>query len=825
MRKIVMVNWKTVLLILGYSILSLDLFCQTLPAGFQIETVIDDIEYPAGMVHDHEVSYVWELNGIIWPVIDGEKNSEPLLDLSDEVGFWKDHGLLSVALHPSFSENGWIYLLYVVDRHHLLNFGTSSYDPEVDQYEEATIGRVARYTVKIDDRTQIVVDSRVILIGDTKENGIPIPTISHGLGTLCFGEDGSLLISVGDGNSPGSDYNGTGELPSFGYDDQALADGILKPDENVGAFRSQHLNTLCGKVLRINPETGGAYESNPFFDPSRPDEPISKVWALGFRNPFRMSLIPNTGSTDPALGDPGSIIIGDVGDWSWEEINIINESGLNFGWPIFQGPEYYYLFENNFTADPEHPLDFPCGNFSFYTFQDLIVQPREFHDEQWTHPCGGQISTDIRTFAHERPVLAYANNIIASGSFAPEDSVVMPGFNLDGSAALIGVSSSEANIIGAEEFTGSSSVAGVFYTGESFPEEYHGIYLQADFSGWFKAFRFSESYELTALENWSNSIGNVVHISENPFDGSVYLATLFPGEIKRISFAGNLSPVIIVSPDTIIGNSPLSVFFDASETYDPEGDAITFDWDFDDGTLASGPLANHTFISEDGLPKSFRTVLTVTDSYGNSRQKTILVAVENTPPKAEIVSFSEDFLYSIYSPTSLNLVGDISDMENEVDELEIRWDIYLHHNSHFHLERTFFEEEALALIQPLGCGIETFWYRFDLTVTDPQGLTTKTSKEIFPDCDGSGGYQNDVLIFPNPTQNRFQMNYPSDPGNEVTLRIFNYSGILIRSEIYIPQAGEISRSFGTNNISSGTYVVELRGPNWVKRGSLVIIKL
>jgi len=537
-----------------------------------------------------------------------------------------------------------------------------------------------------------------------------------------------------------------------------------------------------------------------------------------------MSLIPNTGSEDPSLGDPGSIVIGDVGDWSWEEINVISEPGLNFGWPIFQGPEYYYLFQNKFTEDPEQPLESPCGSLSNYAFQDLIVQPRELHDEQWIHPCGGQISASVTTFIHERPVVAYVNNIIASSTFSPEDSVVIPGFDLDGAAALIGVSSTEANINGAEEFVGSSSVAGVFYSGNSFPQEYHGIYLQADFTGWFKAFRFNESFELTALQNWSNSMGNVVHISENPFDGSVYLATLFPGEIKRISFAGNLSPVIEVSSDTIYGTSPLTVVFDASESFDPDGDEIEFFWDFDDGNSATGSVTEHTFTSEDGLPKSFRTTITVTDSTGNSSEKIVLVSVANTPPQAEIISFSEDFLYSVSAPTSLSLKGEIVDLENVNSELEIRWDMYLHHNTHFHLERTFFEEESVVLVQPLGCGIETFWYRFDLTVTDPQGLMTKVSKEIFPDCDGSGGYEDEISLFPNPTQSRFQVSYPSNPGGQLTMNIYNYRGELVGSEIYLPLPGETSKSFGTEKISSGRYIIELRSSNWIKRGSLVVIK-
>lgn len=798
---------------------------QELPLGFQIETVFDGLGFPAGMVHEQEVSYIWELNGLVWPVLNDELGNEPLLDLTEEVALWNDHGLLSVALDPYFNENGYIYLMYVVDRHHLLYFGSEDYNPDEDLYEEATIGRLVRYTVDLNNKSRILEGSRFVLIGETKETGIPIVTISHGLGTICFGNDGSLLLSVGDSNSPGSDYNGTGELPSLGYDNQALADGILKPDENLGAFRSQYLNSYCGKVLRINPESGAAYESNPFYDPSRPDAPISKVWALGFRNPFRMSLIPGTGSENPDLGDPGSIIIGDVGDWTWEEVNIISEPGLNFGWPIFQGPEYYYLFQGNFTEDPLNPLDFPCNGRSSYTFQDLIVQPRENHDEQWEHPCGGNLPNDIRTFVHERPVLAYANDIIASGEFAPQDSVVIPGFDAAGNSSLIGITSEESNVLSSGDFTGSSSVAGVFYTGDSFPEEYSDVYLQADFTGWFKMFRFDAFYELTEIQDWSNAIGNVVHISQNPTDGAVYLATLFPGQIKRITYAGNLAPVIEVTPDTIFGNGPLLVNFDASESFDREGDPIEFSWDFGDGSTGEGEMVQHTFFSADGEPKSYEVELTVTDSAGNSKEQLILVSVDNSPPQAEISSFSIDFKYNINEPTLLNLEGDISDFESEFEDLTVKWEMFLHHNTHFHLERTFTEETAVVTVQPLGCGIETFWYRFDLTVTDPEGLVTKVSKEIFPDCDGTGGFRDEVFLFPNPSQGRFQLNYPAGPGGQVTMNIYNDLGVLISTRVYTPLPGETSKSFSVDGIASGRYVVELSSPNWVKTGSLIISKM
>jgi glucose/arabinose dehydrogenase/PKD repeat protein len=815
---------KSILLMFGFALSAIGLTAQSFPEGFQLETVISDVNYPAGMVHEQGISYIWELNGLVWPVVNGVKAADPLIDLREEVGFWNDHGLLSVALDPDFIENGRIYLLYVVDRYHLYQANSPDYDPEANTYEEATIGRVVRYTVDTDSYTSLTADSRVVLIGQTPEEGIPITTISHGLGTLLFGRDKSLLISVGDGNAPGSDYNGTGALPGFGYDDQALADGILKEGENVGAFRSQYLNSYCGKVLRVNPETGDAYPSNPFFDPERPHESISKVWALGFRNPFRMCLVPGTGSEDPADGNPGSIVIGDVGDWTWEEINIITDPGQNFGWPIFQGPEYYYLFEQKFTPDFESPLDEPCSGLSFYRFQDLIVQPRASHDETWAHPCGGTIPNDVRRFVHERPVVAYANDLIAGSDFAPEDSAVVPGFSADGSSIMIGLTDEDSGVESGSDFTGISSVAGVFYGGSSFPEEYVNRYFQADFSGWFRAFSFDDEYRLKGVENWSESIGNVVHISENPNDGSLYLASLFPGAIKRLTFAGNLAPVIVLTEDTLFGTDPLTVEFDASQTYDPEDDEMVFEWDFDDGSsTATGAVVSHTFTSEGGAPRSFEVELTVTDSVGNSRAKTILVSVNNTPPTAEISGFADDYLYPIDQPSSLELIAQVWDAESAVEELDIRWDVYLHHNTHFHLEQSFFEPVREITIQPLGCGIETFWYRFDLTVSDPFGLTVKKSREIFPNCDGSS-FVGEPGIIPNPTPNRFTITYPAAPASgQVILRFYKPDGTLVREDFFIAEEGEASRAFTTSGLTSGVYIIELDGGSWKMTEKLVVI--
>lgn len=464
-----------------------------------------------------------------------------------------------------------------------------------------------------------------------------------------------------------------------------------------------------------------------------------------------MSLMPNTGSNNPDDANPGNIIIGDVGDWSWEEINLCTGPGQNFGWPIFQGPLAYYHFNDpdDNTYNQDYPLQAGCGQ-DFLYFQDLIVPPKEDHNEVWLHPCGGTISeNEAIRFVHENPLLAYKNYL------DPPDETVVPIFNENGESSFVSVTNPELNIEGAEDFAGISSIGGVFYSGSSFPEEYNNAYFQADFSGWFRVFHFNEFNEVTKMEHWDNDIGNIVHISFNPNDESIYLTGLFPGEIKRISFAGNLKPVIEVTPDTTFGPSPLWVDFDASASYDPEGTVLSFEWDFGDGNIASGATPSHNFVAENDDPESFQVQLTVTDADGKFSTKTLLVSLNNTPPQASITGFEEGYLYPIVGLSSLNLEAEIFDNESALEDLDIEWKVYLHHNTHFHLESIHTNIQQNTTIQPVGCGIETFWYRIDVKVTDPQGLQTYLSREIFPDCNDTSASsielsQKVLSIFPNP---------------------------------------------------------------------------
>lgn len=312
----------------------------------------------------------WERSGIVWMIDrDGSRAGTPVLDIHDEVGAWRDFGLLGLAVHPSFPAVPDIFLVYIVDRHHLLHFGTPAYDPAANDYYSATIGRITRYSLDpADDFRRVIPGSRTVLLGDGPSTGLPICHQSHSIGGILFGEDGTLLVSMGD--SASYEAIDIGGQVSGGYVNQALADGIIRAKEDVGCFRSQVVDSLCGKVLRLDPSTGAGVPGNPWFDPASPGSARSRVWALGLRNPFRMALVPGSGSHDPADARPGTLLIGDVGWVIWEEIEVCSAPGQNFGWPVFEGNNFHdeYSSADTVNLDAQVP---GCGPVPF---RDLIRQ-------------------------------------------------------------------------------------------------------------------------------------------------------------------------------------------------------------------------------------------------------------------------------------------------------------------------------------------------------------------------------------------------------------------------------------------------------------------
>jgi glucose/arabinose dehydrogenase len=223
--------------------------------------------------------FVVEQGGTIRIVSNGTIVSTPFLDISAKVTFSGEMGLLGLAFHHNFAQNG----LFYVD-----------YDRTVGSQVQTII---AEYSVSSTDGNRADPASERILLT------IDQPFTNHKGGQLAFGPDGYLYIAMGDGGSGGDPFG-----------------------------NGQNLQTLLGKVLRIDVDrVSGAL---PYAIP--PDNPfasgggLAEIWAYGLRNPWRFSF-------DRASG---RLFCGDVGENAYEEIDILQKGG-NFGWNIMEGMHCY----------------------------------------------------------------------------------------------------------------------------------------------------------------------------------------------------------------------------------------------------------------------------------------------------------------------------------------------------------------------------------------------------------------------------------------------------------------------------------------------------
>ena len=427
---------------------------------------------------------------------------------------------------------------------------SNGYNAATNEYFNATIGRVTRYTTTTSGSNLVAVaSSRKILLGESKSTGIPILHESHGVGGLVFAADGTLLITAGDGASYNIEDGGS---ISHTYYAQALTDGIIRTQENVGAFRSQMLNSHNGKLLRISPVTGDGIASNPFYDASAPRSAKSRVWALGFRNPFRVSVKPGTGSANPLTGDIGEVFVGDVGWNLWEELNIVKAPGTNFGWPLYEGHTAqtgYTAFE---TQNGDEPNTFgTCSGRANYRFKDLLRQDNAAGDKSVYNPCNSSqlIGTNNR-YIHARPAIDWRHG---------QDIARVGKFNTSGVATNPTIGTAESNVVGTP-FRGNCSAGGAWYTGTNgtFPAEYKNTFFALDYGGnWIRRLSLDFTDVVTRVDNFASSAGAVVCIAENPLDGTIATVDIGGNTVKKITYGGNQPPVAKLSANIRFGSSPL----------------------------------------------------------------------------------------------------------------------------------------------------------------------------------------------------------------------------------------------------------------------------
>ena len=679
---------------------------------------------------DNGRGYVVERHGLVWALDeDGHKFAHPMVDIREEVVMFGDHGLLGFALDPRFESNHYVYLLYVVDRHHLMSYGTPDYDPETTIIEQATIGRITRYTADAaSDYTTVDPESRKILLGKGPTDGFPVLMASHGVGSLAFGTDGTLMASCGDAGSFLSNDKGSAPETFF---EQALEDGIIRPKENVGSYRAQLVDCLNGKLIRIDPETGEGLPSNPFFDPEDPNSAASKVWALGLRQPYRFIHKPGTGSHNPEDGNPGVFYIGDVGGGAWEELSIADTAGMNFGWPIFEGHEYHWGFHDHMTvnADEPNPLSGDGCEQPYFSFLTLIQQPLRDETPFFANPCDPEehIPSTNRYFVHDLPAMSWSNE-----KYNKPTRATITSWNPDGTMLPIDLEHEDSYVDGAN-FEGSSSIPGCFYSGDAYPEEYRDKLFLCDFTGWIRIMDFEGDSRPIAVDSLHTDVRRIVCTTQNPADGLVYHVNQF-NKIYRIHYGGNSAPRPEIRADKLYGPGPLEVAFDGGYSTDPNDDPLNYHWDFGDGMSSDEITPVHVFAGDNGNPKAYEVVLTVTDTAGASRETSVTISVDNTPPVVDITSIDDGALYSMSGINSFPLIADVRDDEHSEDQLAYAWQVFLHHNDHYHPEFPIEEKESHISLSPAGCGDEQYWYRVALTVTDGAGLSTTDEVELFPYC-------------------------------------------------------------------------------------------
>lgn len=698
-----------------------------LPPGFFDETIAGPWSNPVGLTFAPDGRMVvWSKDGRLWVTdADGTTHASPVLDIHDEVGEWRDHGMLGCALDPDFLVNGRVYLLYVVDYHHLALAGTAEYDDDANSYFHSSIARIARYQLEVDANFQsVVAGSRTVLVGETLSTGIPILHESHGIGTLAFGTDGTLLASCGDSASYLTVDDGG--FPGGSWGPQALGLGIIPLKEEIGAYRAQLVDSHCGKILRIDPETGDGVPSNPFYDAGEPRAPRSRVWSLGLRNPFRFCVRPETGSHAPSDGDPGVLYIGDVGWDNWEELNIAGRPAVNFGWPLYEGMNPLNGYAQQDMENPDAPNNLGCT--TNFLFSDLLLPATQTPPRSAPHPCdaGQTIPRSIPWFVYQRPALDWSHS--GTARVATFDESGQP------TTANIGAAGSP---VSGPQFGGSASVGGVWYTGEDFPPEFRDTYFHADWTGgWIRAMRFDENDNPLEIVGTGFAPGSAAtSLAMHPTEGGIWFVRN-GSSIRRIRYGGNIPPTAVIGADVFYGASPLVVQFTGTSSSDPESQALSYAWDFGDGSpVSSNPEPLHTFTALAGIPTGYMVTLTVTDTEGGTAQMSMVISVNNTPPVVTITSPVDGSTYSILNETTVALNATIVDAETSLNELTCAWQTILHHNEHTHAEPIDPECATSALLSPIGCDDNTYFYTIRLTVTDDAGLSTVQEVVVMPACD------------------------------------------------------------------------------------------
>ncbi|MFF0726059.1 PQQ-dependent sugar dehydrogenase [Streptomyces sp. NPDC004134] len=532
-----------------------------------------------------------------------------------------EEGLQGVGVDPGFAQNRFVYLYYAPPLD--TPAGDAPADGSAADFAPFDgVNRLSRFVLK-DDGT-LDTGSEKAVLDVPASRGV----CCHVGGDIDFDAQGNLYLSTGDDTNP---FASDGYTP---IDERATRNPAFDAQRSAG-----NTNDLRGKVLRIKVEADGSYtipDGNLFAPGTEKTRP--EIYAMGFRNPFRLSVDKPTGTVYVGDYGPDAGTASDArGPAGQVEFARITKAG-NFGWPYC-------------TGDNDAYKDYDFGSGASGAAFD----------------CGAPVNNSPHnTGLTELPP--------AQAAWIPYDGNSVPEFG-NGSESPMG-----GPVYRRDEVADGSAVA--------FPAEYEGDFFAGEFGRkWIKRIEQGDDGTVSAINDFPWSGTQVMDMDFGP-DGALYVLDYgtgyFGGDensaLYRIeNMTGGASPVAEASADKTSGQAPLAVQFSSAGTTDPDSTELTYSWDFGDGATSDQADPAHTYAGNG----TYNVTLTATDPDGLTGSANVQITVGNTAPTVTLDLPQDGQSFSFGDDVPFEVT--VADPEDEtVDCARVRVAYILGHDSHGH---------------------------------------------------------------------------------------------------------------------------------------------